>query len=57
MFTLWTLIEASLLILNAACILHEERFLARGTFQLQRYVVIAFQFDKFFDIHSGLGSQ
>ncbi|BFF99051.1 immediate early response 3-interacting protein 1 [Drosophila madeirensis] len=29
MFTLWTLIEASLLCLNAVCILHEERFLAK----------------------------
>ncbi|XP_037817666.1 immediate early response 3-interacting protein 1 [Lucilia sericata] len=29
MFTLWTLIEASLLCLNAVCVLHEERFLAR----------------------------
>lgn len=30
MFTLWTLIEASMLCLNAVCILHEERFLAKG---------------------------
>ncbi|ALC44281.1 CG32069 [Drosophila busckii] len=29
MFTLWTLVEASLLCLNAVCILHEERFLAK----------------------------
>ncbi|EDW05971.1 immediate early response 3-interacting protein 1 [Drosophila mojavensis] len=29
MFTLWSLIEASLLCLNAVCILNEERFLAR----------------------------
>lgn len=29
MFTLWTLLEASLLCLNAVCILHEERFLAK----------------------------
>jgi len=29
MFTLWTLIESSLLCLNAVCILHEERFLAK----------------------------
>ncbi|XP_059615581.1 immediate early response 3-interacting protein 1 [Phlebotomus argentipes] len=29
MFTLWNLIEASLLCLNAVCILHEERFLAK----------------------------
>nr|XP_018905467.1 PREDICTED: immediate early response 3-interacting protein 1 [Bemisia tabaci] len=28
-FTLWTLFEASLLWLNAVCILHEERFLAK----------------------------
>lgn len=31
MFTLWTLIEASMLCLNAICILHEERFLAKGS--------------------------
>lgn len=30
MFTLWTLIEASMLMLNAVCILHEERFLAKS---------------------------
>ncbi|CAD7002560.1 immediate early response 3-interacting protein 1 [Ceratitis capitata] len=29
MFTLWTLVEASLLCLNAVCVLHEERFLAK----------------------------
>ncbi|KAG5676789.1 hypothetical protein PVAND_006597 [Polypedilum vanderplanki] len=29
MFTLWSLIEATLLCLNAVCILHEERFLAK----------------------------
>ncbi|XP_055531403.1 immediate early response 3-interacting protein 1 [Wyeomyia smithii] len=29
MFTLWTLVEASLLCLNAICILHEERFLSK----------------------------
>ncbi|KAL6435514.1 immediate early response 3-interacting protein 1 [Cataglyphis hispanica] len=28
-FTLWTLFEASLLCLNAVCILNEERFLAK----------------------------
>ncbi|XP_045465849.1 immediate early response 3-interacting protein 1 [Harmonia axyridis] len=28
-FTLWTLFEASLLVLNAICILHEERFLVK----------------------------
>ncbi|XP_049837768.1 immediate early response 3-interacting protein 1 [Schistocerca gregaria] len=28
-FTLWNLFEASLLCLNAVCILHEERFLAK----------------------------
>lgn len=32
MFTLWSLIEASLLCLNAVCILHEERFLAKGMY-------------------------
>ncbi|CAG9801055.1 unnamed protein product [Chironomus riparius] len=29
MFTLWSLLEATLLCLNAVCILHEERFLAK----------------------------
>ncbi|XP_001607417.1 immediate early response 3-interacting protein 1 [Nasonia vitripennis] len=28
-FTLWNLYEATLLLLNAACILHEERFLMK----------------------------
>ncbi|EEB15995.1 conserved hypothetical protein [Pediculus humanus corporis] len=28
-FTLWNLFEASILVLNAVCILHEERFLAK----------------------------
>ncbi|PSN39489.1 Immediate early response 3-interacting protein 1 [Blattella germanica] len=28
-FTLWNLFEATLLCLNAVCILHEERFLAK----------------------------
>jgi immediate early response 3-interacting protein 1 len=32
MFTLWTLLEASLLCLNAVCVLHEERFLAKCKF-------------------------
>lgn len=32
MFTLWTLIEATMLCLNAICILHEERFLAKGMY-------------------------
>jgi hypothetical protein len=29
-FTLWKLFEAVLLCLNAVCVLHEERFLARS---------------------------
>ncbi|XP_055608188.1 immediate early response 3-interacting protein 1 [Uranotaenia lowii] len=29
MFTLWALVEAGLLCLNAVCILHEQRFLAK----------------------------
>ena len=29
MFTLWSLLEATLLCLNAVCVLHEERFLAK----------------------------
>ncbi|XP_019869977.1 immediate early response 3-interacting protein 1 [Aethina tumida] len=28
-FTLWNLLEASLLCLNAVCVLHEERFLRK----------------------------
>ncbi|GLV44176.1 uncharacterized protein CBL_12528 [Carabus blaptoides fortunei] len=28
-FTLWTLFEATLLCLNAVCVLHEDRFLAK----------------------------
>ncbi|KAF7991399.1 hypothetical protein HCN44_002961 [Aphidius gifuensis] len=28
-FTLWTLFEATLLCLNAVCVLHEERFLVK----------------------------
>lgn len=30
MFTLWSLVEATLLCLNAVCVLHEERFMAKG---------------------------
>lgn len=29
-FTLWTLLEATLLCLNAVCVLHEERFLVKS---------------------------
>ena len=29
-FTLWSLCESTLLVLNAICVLHEERFLAKG---------------------------
>lgn len=29
-FTLWTLFEATILFLNAVCVLHEERFLAKS---------------------------
>lgn len=28
-FTLWSLLEAGLLVVNAICILHEQRFLAK----------------------------
>lgn len=31
-FTLWNLFEASILCLNAICILHEERFLSKSKF-------------------------
>lgn len=43
MFTLWSLIEASLLCLNAVCILHEERFLAKGM-----YFILTFDIGCFF---------
>ncbi len=33
-FTLWSLLEASLLLVNAICVLHEERFLAKGGLEL-----------------------
>ncbi|TDG40768.1 hypothetical protein AWZ03_012806 [Drosophila navojoa] len=36
MFTLGALMEASLLCLNAICVLHEERFLARFGWQQRR---------------------
>ncbi len=29
-FTLWALLEAGLLVVNAICVLHERRFLAKG---------------------------
>ena len=29
-FTLWALLEASLLVINAICVLNEQRFLAKG---------------------------
>lgn len=32
MFSLWSLLEATLLCLNAICVLHEERFLAKCKF-------------------------
>lgn len=32
MFTLWSLVEATLLCLNAVCVLHEERFMAKGSY-------------------------
>ena len=28
--TLWALLEAGLLVVNAICVLHEQRFLAKG---------------------------
>nr|CAD7576297.1 unnamed protein product [Timema californicum] len=33
-FTLWNLFEASLLCLNAVCVLHEERFLAKSCIRI-----------------------
>lgn len=38
MFTLWNLVEATLLCLNAVCILHEERFLAKCNYILIKFV-------------------
>ena len=32
-FTLWALLEAGLLLVNAICVLHEQRFLAKGKFR------------------------
>ncbi len=29
-FTLWALLEAGLLVVNAICVLHERRFLAKS---------------------------
>ncbi len=29
-FTLWALLEAALLVVNAVCVLHEQRFLAKS---------------------------
>ena len=31
-FTLWALLEAGLLMVNAICVLHEQRFLAKGKY-------------------------
>ena len=31
-FTLWSLLESALLVLNAICVLHEQRFLAKGAY-------------------------
>ncbi|XP_046462784.1 immediate early response 3-interacting protein 1-like [Daphnia pulex] len=39
-FTFWGLLEAALLLVNAICVLHEERFLAKvgwGGEQMQAY--------------------
>ncbi|XP_046399809.1 immediate early response 3-interacting protein 1 [Ischnura elegans] len=39
-FTLWSLFEATLLCLNAVCVLHEERFLSKigwGVNQIQGF--------------------
>ena len=38
-FGLYTLIEATILCLNAVCILHEERFLAKSEYPLWLYYV------------------
>ena len=46
-FTIWALMEASLLVLNAICILHEERFLAECEYELVLSEIKA----NFFDSH------
>ena len=35
-FGLWTLLEAALLMVNAICVLHEERFLAKSKHRFER---------------------
>ena len=35
-FTLWALLEAGLLVVNAICVLHEQRFLAKGEKKFQK---------------------
>lgn len=37
-FTLWNLLEAALLCLNAVCILHEDRFLVKSKYTQTKYV-------------------
>lgn len=46
-FTLWGLLEASLLLVNAICILHEERFLAKGKATLNHNYVYRREFKAF----------
>lgn len=55
MFTLWTLIESSLLCLNAVCILHEERFLAKCKFSYSIFAFNATMFIFFCTLFSWLG--
>jgi len=37
-FTLWALLEAGLLVINAICILHEKRFLTKGKKENKRII-------------------
>jgi len=57
MFTLWTLIESSLLCLNAVCILHEERFLAKCKFSYSIFASNATMFNFLAHFLVGWGRQ
>ena len=38
--TLGALLEASLLVVNAICVLHEKRFLAKGKYEFLKVVLL-----------------
>jgi hypothetical protein len=54
-FTFWSLLEASLLIVNAICVLHEERFLAKGEIIILKSIVFINNMRFFFNIFSIVG--